>query len=71
MKFFVYLTLIYQYVSIDFQINNGILNSKRFRSHRLEELDNLNTVLQKIESESNMLILFYADWCHHWYILLI
>jgi hypothetical protein len=66
MKFFIFFALIYQFLSIDFKRNNGILNSRRFRSPRHEELENLNIIQDKIDSESNMLILFYADWCHHW-----
>ena len=68
MKYFLLLSFIYQTLNVDFKKNTDILKSKKFFSSRLKEIENLTFLQDKIDSQSNMLILFHADWCHHWYI---
>ena len=66
MKFFIYLALICKTLTIDYKKNTDILMSKKFPHSRLKEIEDLNFLLEKIESQSTMMVLFHADSCHHW-----
>jgi thiol-disulfide isomerase/thioredoxin len=70
MKFLIVLSLIYQSLNLDFKKNSDIIKGRKSHSSRLRELESLDQVNENVESGRNIMILFYAEWCHHWYKLI-
>ena len=54
-------------VSLDFPKNINILNTKKSDNSRIEEMIELEEIEKRvIEKKENTIIVFYAEWCHHW-----
>jgi thiol:disulfide interchange protein len=54
--------------SLDFPKNKNILDTPKSENSRIEEMTELEEVEKRIfEKKENTIIVFYADWCHHWY----
>jgi hypothetical protein len=59
--------LSYSICIVDFPKNNNILESEKSVESRIEEMNDLEEIEKRIfEKKENTIILFYADWCHHW-----
>jgi hypothetical protein len=57
------LFLISYIFALDYKKNMNILNDKKgeVRAQHIEDLDTLKANI------NNAMIVFYADWCPHWY----
>jgi hypothetical protein len=52
---------------VDFPKNINILDSEKSNISRIEEMNDLEEIDKHIfEKKENTIIVFYAEWCHHW-----
>ena len=59
--------LSYSICMVDFPKNSNILESEKSVESRVEEMNDLEEIQRRIfENKENTMIVFYADWCHHW-----
>jgi hypothetical protein len=67
--FFIILTSASYLVKADyvFPKNANIQNTARLHKPRAENMEDLDLLKQKmLENKENSIIVFHADWCHHW-----
>jgi len=57
----------YSICMVDFPKNSNLLESEKSVESRIEEMNDLEEIEKRIfENKENTMIVFYADWCHHW-----
>lgn len=61
----------YSVYSLEFKKNSNILNTEKFPEPKVKEIDQLDYITNLIKNEKNFIIVFYADWCYHWFISLL
>ena len=54
-------------LAVEHSKNLNILDSEKSNISRVEDITNLEELETRLfEKKENSIIVFYADWCHHW-----
>ena len=64
---FVILSLLSSILAVDFSKHSNLLDTEKSDKSRVEDMTELEALENRIfEKKENTIIVFYADWCHHW-----
>jgi thiol:disulfide interchange protein len=69
LNFFISLIIIQYTNNLEFKKNKDTIKIKISNYSLVRNITSLNKIQKEIfeDKEKNHIILFYADWCHHWY----
>lgn len=53
--------------TLEFKINQNIINSGKSEESKVQYITTYEDIRKILfEEKKNAIIVFYADWCHHW-----
>lgn len=64
----IFILFFFAYVAtIEYPKNINIVRTEKYDEKRSEDIEDLELLQKKlIENKENSIIVFHADWCHHW-----